>query len=87
MTYFVGLFDGRLVLDDADDDTGEPQLELSDFDQTGMQRDAIPIYHSAAEYFAANPDPPFDEADALTDAEAEELAQASLDAANQFLSE
>lgn len=62
---FVSLFDGRLVLDDADD-TGEPQLELSDFDQTGMQRD---------------------DADALTDDEAEELAEASAAAANLFLKE
>ena len=84
---FVSLFDGRLVLDDADDDTGEPQLELSDFDQTGMQRDAIPIYRSAAEYFAANPEPQRDDADALTDDEAEELAEASAAAANLFLKE
>ena len=30
VTDFVSLFDGRLVLDDADDDTGEPQRDDAD---------------------------------------------------------
>ena len=46
---------------------------------------AIPVYHSATEYFAANPEPIFDEADALTGEEAAEIAEAS--AANMFLKE
>ena len=73
VTEFVSLFDGRLVLDEADDD----EETLS----------AIPVYHSAAEYFAANPEPIFDDADALTEQEAAEIADASAAAANLFLKE
>lgn len=72
VTEFIGLFDGRLVLDDDDEDTNAG---------------AIPVYHSAADYFAANPEPQHDDADALTDAEADEIAEASAAAANLFLKE
>ena len=97
VTGFVGLFDGRLVLDDeeADDSDARPcvvcdkpeSLTCQECCCSDADASAIPVYHSAAEYFAANPEPPFDEADALTDAEAAELAQASRDAAHNFLEE
>lgn len=119
---FVGLFDGRLVLDEDDGDDQEemipdddefPAVEMPlvcmdchikktvlDAAYTNSRCSCggnivsiadvpagIPIYDSAAEYFAANPEPQRDDADALTDAEVEELAAASAAAANQFLKE
>ena len=76
-----------------DSDLGEPKLKLSDFDPTGIQTElneltaAEPVYHSMSEYFAANPEPQHDDADALTDDEAEELTIEIVEAANQFLKE